>query len=331
MDIEHLEINPKTKTGFRPDLAYLRQRLGDETFRKRMLRQAEIWARLKHQGEGMLSIERHIDIDKLVGCFLKMSLLEGVGRRNCLNVRAVTNRISFPDLPKDLDGLRLLHISDIHIDIDSALLGKIVRAVSSCAYDVAVITGDYRNSTSSDPRNALELTTGLLDSLRQPVYGILGNHDFIEMIEPLERAGLRLLMNETAVVCHQDADLAISGIDDPVYYQTHDLAKAAAGIPAGAFPVLLSHTPDTYAEAERLGYRLQLSGHTHGGQICLPFGIPVVRNLNAPLRMIKGPWQHRRLTGYTSPGTGSCGVPARFFCPPEVTVHILRRGKAQNE
>jgi predicted MPP superfamily phosphohydrolase len=67
-----------------------------------------------------------------------------------------------------------------------------------------------------------------------------------------------------------------------------------------------------------------LSGHTHGGQICLPGGIAIVRNGRCPPAQFVGPWSHHGLHGYTSAGTGSCGVAARFNCPPELTVHVLR-------
>jgi len=72
-------------------------------------------------------------------------------------------------------------------------------------------------------------------------------------------------------------------------------------------------------------FDLHLSGHTHGGQICLPGGIPLIRNGNCPKEMIAGAWRYGKMHGYTSRGTGCCGVAARFFCPPEITVHTLRR------
>jgi predicted MPP superfamily phosphohydrolase len=67
-----------------------------------------------------------------------------------------------------------------------------------------------------------------------------------------------------------------------------------------------------------------LSGHTHGGQICLPGGFVLIRNAPVPRHMLAGAWRHAGLQGYTSRGTGSCGVAARFFCPPEITLHVLR-------
>jgi len=79
-------------------------------------------------------------------------------------------------------------------------------------------------------------------------------------------------------------------------------------------------------EAAALGYQFMLSGHTHGGQFCLPGSFPILRNAPVLRSMLMGPWQHGDLQGYTSPGAGGSGVAARFFCPPEITVHILRAG-----
>ena len=89
--------------------------------------------------------------------------------------------------------------------------------------------------------------------------------------------------------------------------------------------ILLSHSPETHREAAALGYDLQLSGHTHGGQICLPGGIPILHNAPGCRReLIAGPWREGSMLGYTSRGAGAAGVAARFFCPPEITIHTLR-------
>lgn len=96
-------------------------------------------------------------------------------------------------------------------------------------------------------------------------------------------------------------------------------------MPAGEPAILLSHSPETWREAAALKFDLLLAGHTHGGQLCLPGGMPLVRNAPVPRRLLAGPWTEGTLTGYTSRGTGACGVAARLFCPPEITLHTLRR------
>jgi hypothetical protein len=153
------------------------------------------------------------------------------------------------------------------------------------------------------------------------VYGVLGNHDFVEIVQPLERAGMRFLLNEVVEIDHNGARFHIAGIDDPHFYRTHDLAGVRDRIPDDAFSILLSHSPETYRDAAAYGFSMMLSGHTHGGQICLPGGHALIKVCDVPRRLLAGAWTHRGMLGYTSVGTGSCGVPLRYFCPPEITLH----------
>ena len=88
--------------------------------------------------------------------------------------------------------------------------------------------------------------------------------------------------------------------------------------------ILLSHTPETYRQAADAGFNVMLCGHTHGGQICLPGGIPVLTLADSPRALARGPWRYREMVGYTSAGTGTSIVDVRLNCPPEVTLHRLR-------
>jgi predicted MPP superfamily phosphohydrolase len=139
---------------------------------------------------------------------------------------------------------------------------------------------------------------------------------------------MRVLLNENTSVMRGTDKLWFAGLDDPHFYRTHDFEAARCGIPQGACSILLAHSPEVYDEARHYGFSLMLSGHTHGGQICLPGGIAMVRNGRCPHAQFTGPWTYHGLHGYTSRGTGSCGVPARFNCPPEMTVHVLRTPQA---
>jgi uncharacterized protein len=89
---------------------------------------------------------------------------------------------------------------------------------------------------------------------------------------------------------------------------------------------LLSHTPEIYRQAAHANFNLMLSGHTHGGQLCLPGSIPITLESALPRRLGAGPWQYRNMIGYTSVGAGSSVVAVRLNCPPEITLHCLRRG-----
>jgi uncharacterized protein len=123
--------------------------------------------------------------------------------------------------------------------------------------------------------DALEGMKRLRSHLRKTVYGVLGNHDTIRMVPGLEDMGIRILLNECEPVSRGGASIYLAGIDDAHYYRVDKIEKAVSAIPPDAFSILLSHTPEVYRHAAHAGFDLLLSGHTHGGQICLPGSIPI--------------------------------------------------------
>ena len=305
--------------------------MGRDLLAERLLKQAGKSAHLVHQAEGIFGLERFFPLDSLVSLCLSMSGLGPLVRRNFLDVRITAREWILPHLPAAFDGFRLLHLTDLHLDLDAALTPVIERLVRATPHDAAVITGDFRNKTDGDYEPCLSETERVVKALAPRRWGVLGNHDFVEMVPSLEAAGLPILLNEVAAIERQGQKLWIAGIDDPHFYKTHSLEKVRAEVPREGCAILLSHSPETYAAAEPLGFDLQLSGHTHGGQLCLPGGTPLVLPCKIDRRFACGPWRHGRLQGYTSPGTGSCGVAARLNCPPEITLHVLKtdrdRGK----
>jgi len=110
---------------------------------------------------------------------------------------------------------------------------------------------------------------------------------------------------------------------DAHFYGMDNIEKAASAIPRDKFSILISHTPEVYLQAAHSGFDLMLSGHTHGGQICLPGGIPITLDSVLPRSMGAGAWKYHDMIGYTSVGAGSSVVPVRFNCPPEITLHHL--------
>jgi predicted MPP superfamily phosphohydrolase len=136
--------------------------------------------------------------------------------------------------------------------------------------------------------------------------------------------GIRMLLNESETIERGDQRIHLAGIDDAHFYRADNIEKAATGIPSAEFSILLSHTPEIYRQAALAEFDLLLSGHTHGGQICLPGGIPITLDSVLPRYMGSGAWKYRNLIGYTSVGAGSSIVPVRFNCPPEITLHRLQ-------
>ena len=305
--------------------ATLQRRMGSEAFARRMRMQASHWARLQHQGEGVLKLEQILPRDRLLALGLRLRGFGGRFEANLTRFRVVEQTWWLPRLPLAFDGFRLLQLSDLHLDLHPPLAQAVATATAAIPHDAAVVTGDYRNSTDDDSGPALTLMRRALAPLGYPRFGVLGNHDFVEMVWGLENAGLPILLNESASILRDDARLWIAGVDDPHFYRSHDFARARADVPANACCILLCHSPEVHAEAGAHGFDLMLSGHTHGGQICLPGGLHIVCPVRRlPRRFIAGCWLSGGLQGYTSRGTGACGVKARVNCPPEISVHILR-------
>lgn len=274
---------------------------------------------------GHFTFIKHHFIRPVTRGILKACGIYSRGRRNYLDFRLERVDVEIAGLPPQLEGFRLLHLSDLHVDIDPAFPSAAARFVSGIDCDACAITGDFRNLTVGPWEEAVRGSAEIVKAIRAPVYAVLGNHDTLDMVAPLEKAGARFLLNESAVVERGGASLALCGIDDPNIYETDDLERAKSGAPRNSLFVLLSHSPCIYKRAEAGGFHLLLAGHTHGGQICLPGGRPIANNDPTPRCYQRKLWHYGGLVGHTSTGLGSCGMPVRVNCPPTATLLTLSR------
>lgn len=270
-----------------------------------------------------VSSENWHSVYSLIGIALKITGLYARGVKNTAQIQIRHNRIRHASVPEAFRGFRILQISDLHADMSGLAVQRLVEILPELSYDVCVLTGDYRGQTYAPCEPALAGLARVRPVLREPIYGVLGNHDTTDMLLALEEMGARMLLNESVAIERAGARIHFAGVDDAHYYRAHNIEKALAAIPPDEFCVLLSHTPEIYRQAAHGGCSLMLSGHTHGGQICLPGGIPIRLNAALPRRMGSGPWHFQAMIGYTSTGVGVSGVPVRFNCPPEITLHHL--------
>jgi predicted MPP superfamily phosphohydrolase len=307
-------------------LVRLEQRLGRLHARQRLGIERDHEAQIFGQGLTLLHLENWYSAQSIIRAALKLTGLYWRARRNAERIIVRQNEVRSKDLPPRFDGFIILHISDMHVDMNEAAMRRLIELVGELRYDICVLTGDFRGKTFGPFEAAMDGVGRVRTHLRGPIYTVLGNHDTIQMVPGLEAMGMRVLLNECEVIARGDEQIFLAGVDDAHFYRMDNIEKASLQIPDGAFSILLSHTPEIYRQAAHAQFRLMLSGHTHGGQICLPGSIPITLESALPRRMGAGAWQYQNMTGYTSVGAGSSVVPVRLNCPPEITLHCLRCG-----
>ncbi len=276
-------------------------------------------------GRNLFHIENWLSLHTIIKVVLRLTQLHKRGQKNCHQLRVTHNEVRSQHLPAAFDGYRILHLSDLHIDLDSDFAETLSQTVGELEYDVCVLTGDYRFLTSGSTDASMAGMKQLRQSLRGDVYAILGNHDSICTVPPLEDMNYQLLLNESVQLQRGTDSIALIGVDDPHFFGCDNLEKACDDVAIDAYSILLVHSPELFKQAASADLDLLLCGHTHGGQFCLPGGVPMMVNAECPRALCRGSWQYDKLQGYTSVGCGASIVPARFNCAPEVTIHTLRK------
>jgi predicted MPP superfamily phosphohydrolase len=235
--------------------------------------------------------------------------------------------IRIPRLPAAWEGVSVAHITDVHLDsrFGPRLLRKVVDVINSAAPDIVVMTGDYGIRSRLLARGKLKS----LSQIRAPQskFAVLGNHDYetdpAAVCALLRAAGFEVLMNSHRMLLRGESRLCVAGVPDP-WEDKPSVADALAGAAEEPPRILLCHNPD-YAEEMPRSPRvdLMLSGHTHGGQVNLPFfGPPFlpIRHRKYASGLVQGPC----CPVYASRGLGTVGPPVRFNCRPELPLLTLR-------
>ena len=240
-------------------------------------------------------------------------------------------------LPARLDGFTIAQLSDFHYDphFTATPIEAAVNVVNGLNADLAVLCGDYVTAPLLGARRgwlraaeAADPCARLLGRLRTRlgVVAVLGNHDAFtdpgHVTRALEVEGIRVLRNQSIPIEHNGASFWLAGVN-AVLGGGANIHEALRGVPGSKAVVLLCHEPDFADQVARFGVDLQLSGHSHGGQVRLP----LVGPLYLPPLARKYPWGLRRIGPmllYTNCGIGTIRIPVRWNCPPEITVFTLR-------
>lgn len=257
------------------------------------------------------------------------------------NIETVSLELFCPRLPEAFDGYTVYQISDLHTSAfgrREKRLQAILAALPPA--DLVAVTGDLIH-TPRGTEPFLQLAQSFRS--RDGVYAIFGNSEHKNGVRPhafartLADNGIRPLLNAHALIERDGAPIALVGVDDPVNDKDR-LADALNGVPDDVFTLLLMHSPDGIAEAVVRGVDLTLSGHTHGGQIRLPFVGAPYTHVRLGRRMSSGYYSRKRLRRvigirpgrtqlYVTRGLGISGLALRFLCRPELTLITLRRGQ----
>jgi predicted MPP superfamily phosphohydrolase len=238
--------------------------------------------------------------------------------------------VTLARLPLAHSGLRIVQVTDLHVGstIGAAFVEEVVRRTNALAPDLVAVTGDLVDGSVADLAEAVAPLAQL--RARHGVYFVTGNHEYFSGAEPwlaeLGRLGIRVLRNERVAIGDGDETFDLAGVDDRSAERfggppaAEAMARALGGRDPARELVLLAHQPRSFVEAARYGVGLQLSGHTHGGQVW-PFGA-VVR-LTQPF--LAGLHRSGDSQIYVSRGTGYWGPPMRLGSPAEITEIVLRR------
>jgi predicted MPP superfamily phosphohydrolase len=235
--------------------------------------------------------------------------------------------IPVPGLPSPLNGIRIAQITDVHLPGNQMAARAALEHVRRERPEIVVINGDMTEKleAADQVREFVSRARGTLATV-----AILGNWEYnVGLVGEIARnvyrgTGVDLLVNESKVVALGSAQLALVGLDD-VLLGTSDLLTARREVPQGAIEVWLVHEPmfadmlNPHSDPRPI---MLLAGHTHGGQIRIPF-VPPLRPVGAG-RFLEGWYRDTPVPLYVSHGVGTTGIPARFRCPAELAVFTLR-------
>jgi predicted MPP superfamily phosphohydrolase len=241
-------------------------------------------------------------------------------------------RVTVPveGLPSGWEGARIVQLSDLHSGrhVTSERLQGIARRAARLKPDVLVVTGDIVHNSPAFAKQAAEAIAAI--PATYGVFACLGNHDFWAGPDAVEKAlvdaGVQVLRNRGVLLERGGDGLWLCGVDDP-WNGKFDLAAALAGKPEGVATVLLSHQPNTWPRAQELGVQLQLSGHTHGGQLALLWLHRSLSLARLVTPFVAGLYRAGASYLYVNRGAGSVMPMVRIGARPEVTEVTLTAAK----
>ncbi len=224
-------------------------------------------------------------------------------------------------IPVSFDKMKIVQISDLHIKRFGLREREVLFFLKIIKPDLLIISGDFYEKEEN-----LKFVNEFLDRLDYETYATLGNWDYWagdteSLIRSLKNHQIDILMNENRVFSRGNDSINIVGVSDP--YTGHDnIDKATFELDADDFTILIAHAPDITLHLGQENFDLIICGHTHGGQVNIPFIKPFW--IPSKTDFVKGMYETKWGKLYVNRGIGTSGITARFLCPPEITVFTLR-------
>jgi uncharacterized protein len=235
-------------------------------------------------------------------------------------------RLKVKNLPKAFEGWKIVQFSDVHLGFHYGIedFKAVIRKINQLNPDIIFFTGDLVQVGFTEPELAIPLLQEL--KARGGKWAVIGNHDFytkdkVEMT--LENAQFKMLKNSHGIIAQHQQKLYIAGLDDMMYGEPN-VGRAIEGLAKDDCILLLAHEPDIADETCKYSINAQFSGHSHGGQVRLPFYGPIIRQELAK-KYMDGFYQvgEKKMPLYVNRGIGTTNLAIRFFCRPEITVFHL--------
>ncbi|MCK5475680.1 MAG: metallophosphoesterase [Candidatus Pacebacteria bacterium] len=248
------------------------------------------------------------------------------------NIQIERISVKIENLPESFDNIKIVHLTDFHSDDFGKREKRVLKILENIDPDLIFITGDFIDHSSEDIKSCEKFWSELSGRYQGKVFGVLGNHehwigspDIDAISKMLENNGISILNNENQKIFQGDEFIYLLGVDDPDS-KKDDLPKAMIGTEENISKILLAHSPDIIDNLQGEKVDLILAGHTHGGQIVIPFIRPFWVPTKNQGKYASGLFKVNNINLYVNRGIGlSPCLPIRFNCPPEVTVIELKR------
>ncbi len=303
---------------------------------KRLIDRRQIWAanrfwmeieNLKSKRYGNKGHHHWYTLYFMMNVFQVMIKTVGLYKKGVENAKDLLFRTipwHFPNLPDAFEAFTILQLSDLHLDGMKDIEKSVLNVLNNQEVDLCVLTGDYRTKLHGVNRKIMDKLEYLIKGIKSKhgFFGVLGNHDDCHMVNPMEKMGVHMLINGSWIIKKGEDQIRLIGTDDVHYYYTDQALHALEHADAD-FSIALIHSPELYDVAAEMGIDFYLCGHTHGGQICLPGGIPILKHLDRGRKYYQGDWSYKKMQGFTHTGIGTSGIPVRFNTRGEVVIHRL--------